>query len=275
MRAPILAVILASVPALAAADEVAQAPAPAPTATAPAYAPVATIEQQPVVVNARAEDPNIDRVFLLPSAETQPAGTLSFNDYELLLLGVTYGVTDNFQITGQALAPIVKDMPTFLNGSAKLVVLRTDRLRLAVQGGLTYVNANDDGPDNDSALGASLGGIVSICLDADCHSMATGSVTGFSAIAGDNTDNDIGILYSGGVTAKVAKHAKLLLEVTSAAAQTSESGFTSADSALVSYGVRFFSSSIAGDIGFVKPVGDAGDDDFILCLPFINFTYRQ
>ena len=58
-------------------------------------------------------DPNIDRGFLLPTAMTQPAGTLTYNNYELLLHGITYGLTDRVQLSATVLSPITKDMPFF------------------------------------------------------------------------------------------------------------------------------------------------------------------
>jgi hypothetical protein len=277
MRAPILALVLASVPAIASAQE---APPPPIAPMAPPAAGVVAPAAEPADI-ARLEDPNIDRVFLLPSADTQPKGTFAFNDYELFMIGLTYGVTDNFQLSATTLAPIVKDMPTFLSASAKLRVVGEGRVHLALQGTLTYVNDGDDGDSEESVFGGSLGALATFCLDEPCRSALHASVTGMAPIAENNSSENFLLVYSAGATVKVAKHVKLLGEVTSAGINDEDSGFDQAEGALVSYGVRFFSGSIAGDVGFVKPLysddeGDGDDDDdFLLGVPFINFTFRQ
>jgi hypothetical protein len=114
--------------------------------------------------------------------------------------------------------------------------------------------------------------LASICLDAECRSLASGSVTAAMPI-NDNSEGEVALVYGAGITAKVAKHAKLLFEVDSGGGIGDE-GFQNADVAVVAYGVRFFSHEIAGDIGFVKPIGGDGGD-VALGVPFINFTYRQ
>jgi hypothetical protein len=68
---------------------------------------------------------------------------------------------------------------------------------------------------------------------------------------------------------------KLLGEVTGGTSKASGSDFSSIDGALVSYGVRFHTNRIAGDVGFIKPVSFNGDNgDFLLGLPFVSVSYR-
>jgi hypothetical protein len=70
---------------------------------------------------------------------------------------------------------------------------------------------------------------------------------------------------------RVGPHVKLLAEIASAGnSQT----FDAEHSALVSYGVRFYGSSIASDIGFIKPIGVNGAGPFVLGLPFASISYR-
>ena len=47
----------------------------------------------------RMQDPSSDRNIVLPSAETIPKGKMTFNSYELLGLGCSYGLTDNLQLS--------------------------------------------------------------------------------------------------------------------------------------------------------------------------------
>ena len=76
-----------------------------PAALARAGQPEATVGATAAAPAATA-DPNLDRGFLLPTAMTQPKGTLTYNNYELLLHGVTYGITDNLQVSATVLSPI-------------------------------------------------------------------------------------------------------------------------------------------------------------------------
>jgi hypothetical protein len=279
MRAPILALVLASVPAIASAQE---APPIAPMMPPPAAGVAAPAAESADI--ARLEDPNIDRVFLLPSADTQPRGTLSLNDYELFLFGMTYGVTDDFQISATALLPVTDDMSGFASASAKFRLLSRGRVHLALQGSLTYVGDGDDdappeaseGVDDDEggALGVSAGALATFCLDAACRSGLHASVTGLMPVTGDSTTEDYVAIYSAGATVKVAKHIKLLGEVTGVSFRDHDDSFLEGDGALVSYGVRFFSHSVAGDIGFVRPL-TGEEDTFLLGLPFVNFTFRS
>src|SRR5688572_28820601 len=79
---------------------------------APALAHVPTVTAQPsAAANPADLDPNLDRTFLLPPAMTQPKGSITYNNYELLLHGITYGLTDRVQISGTVLAPITEDIP--------------------------------------------------------------------------------------------------------------------------------------------------------------------
>ena len=63
--------------------------------TAPAVDPERVVKAAPATpaAGATSADPNIDRGFVLPTAMTQPAGSVTYNNYELLLHGVSIGVT--------------------------------------------------------------------------------------------------------------------------------------------------------------------------------------
>jgi hypothetical protein len=219
-------------------------------------------------------DPNIDRGFLLPTAMTQPEGSLTYNNYELLLHGISYGLTDRVQLSATVLSPITKDMPFFGTASVKGRVYTGERLHLALQGSATYGHIFDDGDGNVGMVGA--GALASVCLRSDCSSLLSGSATyqlGFASGQGDNTAHML--VYGASVVHRVGRHVKLLGELTSAAVRTQSDDFDNAPGLLASYGVRFHGNSIAGDVGFMKPlITDDSDDDFLLGLPFINLSYR-
>jgi hypothetical protein len=244
-----------------------------------------TVVAGPVVrAPAAAADPNIDRGFIQPTAMTQPAGTLTYNNYELLLHGLTYGITDRLQTSVTVLAPIVRDMPFLGVGSVKWQFLSTPRLHLALQGSASFVHVatgnvsppagSDTGTTTNNAYLVGGGAFASFCLREDCSSLASVNATYQLAFSGRGGDTAQAIIYGGSIVHRVAPHVKLLGEVTSMAATTvADSSFTNVSGALVSYGVRLHTTKIAGDIGFVKPVSN-GSDSFLLGLPFINVSYR-
>ena len=242
-------------------------------APVPAYAqePPAPPAAGPEVDAARLEDPNLDRCFFLPTAETQPQGALAFNNYELLFLGLSYGVTDRFQVTGTALAPIVTGMPTLFLGNVKYQALRSGSVRLALTAGFGYVGEETfDTPDSSSS-GVFAGAVASRCLSEDCHSLASFSLSAGRGFSDDDDADGLGLAFGGSLVKRVSRRTKLLFEVVSGA--SFDPAFEMLPGALLSYGIRFFGSDIAGDVGFVRPVGeDTGE--FLLGLPFINFTYR-
>jgi hypothetical protein len=226
-------------------------------------------------VGATSDDPNIDRGLLLPTAMTQPAGSVTYNNYELLLHGVTYGITDRVQGSVTVLSPVVRDMPFVGFAAVKGRVVSTDRFNLAVQGSLGWghvFNVTDSGAGDLYSGG--IGAFASYCLRQDCSSLLSASATYQLAIAGSSDNTAQTVIYGGSVVHRVGRHLKLLGEVTSAAGRAG--GETeNIDGVLVGYGVRFHTDNIAADVGFLKPVtGGVSDGDFLVGLPFASVSYR-
>lgn len=249
------------------------APSPAPQAPPPPPAPAPIALASPVTTHREPQDANIDRTFLLPTAETQPKGSLTFSDYELLLLGLTYAVTDNFQFTGTTLVPLHEDMPFVGQISAKLQLLDEGRLKVAALAGLWFVNDENDyegDSENDLVVG-SLGGAASYCLDETCAGLLSASAT----LSHSNQDDEEILLYGASLVHPLTRRIKLLLELDTATAfHDGESD--DLDGYLFGYGLRFFQGDIAGDVGFLKPVGqDFDGDELPLGIPFVNFSYRS
>lgn len=259
---------------------------PVVTATSAAWAAPAVVDgEMPTTVVAQpapqvapaADDPNIDRAFLEPTAMTQPAGSLTYNNYELLLHGFTYGITDRVQASVTALSPIVKDMPLLGIAAVKWQVLSMSRFHLALQGsaGLSHSFNGDnlaDSTSNAYLLGA--GAFATYCLRADCASLVSVNASYESVLAGGNMAN--GVVFGGAIVQRLTSHVKLLGEVTAGTSKVSGAdNFSTIDGALVSYGVRFHTNRIASDVGFIKPVSFSGDSsDFLLGLPFVSVSYR-
>ena len=216
-------------------------------------------------------DPNADRAFILPTAMTQPGGSATYNNYELVLHGLTYGITDRVQVTATVLSPIVKDIPFVGMGAVKWRFLATPRFHMALQGSFGLAHASMTGA---SATGYTLGGgaFATACLREDCSSILSASATVQRFFDGHGTAGNV-IIYGGSLVHGVGQHVKLLAEVTSVASSEQGGGYDNIPGALVGYGARILSSSIAGDIGFVRPMGD-GTNEFLLGLPFVNVSYR-
>ncbi len=245
-----------------------------------------TVARGPMATAAASTDPNLDRGFLLPTAMTQPAGSVTYNNYELLLHGVTYGITDNVQASVTVLSPIVSDMPFVGFGAVKWRLSPTERIHVAAQlsgmYGHSFSDNLDDGNQNIYSLGT--GAFVSGCLREDCSSLLSASATYQLAFLGGPTTLDGAeqstrtthmIVYGASLVHRVANHVKLLAELTSATGKGgSQNDFDNLPGALASYGVRFHTANLAGDVGFVKPLIEDEDDSFLMGLPFVNISYR-
>ena len=224
----------------------------------------------------QARDPHIDRAVILPTGQTQPAGSWSFYDYELLLTGLSYGVTDNVQIGVHTIVPVTSlDEFFYASGSAKWRLVSAGRVRLSAVGSLHYFRIDD--PFNDDGTGdvtiGTLGGALSLCLDEGCESLASATVqTGF--LVDEDDGGYAPFIYGGSVVARISRRVKLLGEVASAGVYGDGEWF-GAEGALVSYGARFHTDDIAGDLTLVNPQprGD-GEEGWPLGFPFVVFTYR-
>ncbi len=238
-------------------------PPPQPPVVAGQPAPPASTVDKGIV-----DDANAGRSWLMPTALIEPAGTWSFSDFQLFLISLGYSVTDQFSISATTLLPIVSDMPFWLFVNAKVQVVKSGRVRAALQGALTTVRA-----DNESANGAVLGGALTLCIDDACHSHFSAYVgAGFA----HQNESAVPFVFAGSLAYRVANHVKLMLEADSAyiAGNINEA----ANGFLAWYGVRFTSNIIGVDLGFAKPICTDGTDCSIkelpMGFPFVSFTYR-
>jgi hypothetical protein len=250
---------------LAASPARAQVAGPPGTPAAPGPSVPSTVDP------GTLEDANSGRVAIMPTALTPPAGTFSFEDWELFLVSVSYAVTDQLVITGTTMIPVTDQLYWgFL--SAKLQVLRAGRLRLAAQAGVLAVTANgDDSSDSTSAF--DLGGVATLCLDDGCFSHLDGAVAAGFAQQGDSS---VPVGFMGGLVAKVGRHVRLVAEADTAHMFGDISG--QANGLLAWYGLRFTSSDIGVDLELVKPLCGGDDCDssaFPLGFPFVTFSYRS
>jgi hypothetical protein len=248
-----------------------QAPPPPPEA-APMLAPVPPPVQAPVskVDKGVLDDANSGRAWLMPTGLSDPAGTWSFSDFELLLIGAGYAVTDELSVSLTTLLPITNDIPFWMLANVKYQIINSGRVRGAVQAAFTY--SRDTSGSTTSSLGAGeVGGALTLCLDDECHSHASGFLgAGFA----QESDAAVPFLVAGSIAGRLNKHVKIVVEADSAfiAGKINET----ANGFLLWYGVRFTSRNIGVDLGLMKPIYDGSSNDtLVLGFPFVSFTYRS
>ena len=207
---------------------------------------------------ATATDPNIDRGFLLPTAMTQPAGSVTYNNYELLLHGITYGITDRVQVSVTVLSPIVEDMP-FVGFAAVKGRIVSDRPLPPGAAGIARLGTRlQFERRRRQPLHRRRGRAGQLLPARDCSSLASASATYQLVMPTAPTPAHM-VVYGGSIVHRVGRHVKLLGEVTSAAGGARDSGdLENLEGVLVGYGVRFHTNAIAADVGFLKPIVPTG-----------------
>lgn len=232
----------------------------------PAPPPTLPVEPPSKVDKGIIEDANAGRSWVMPTALTEPAGTWSFSDYELFLVSLGYAVTDELSISATTMLPIVEDMPFWLLVNAKYQVIHSGRVRGAIQGAITTVHDGDS-----SATAGVIGGALNLCLDDDCRSTIGGYVgAGFA----HEDQSAVPLVFAGSLAYGINKHVKLLLEADTG--YIAGGGIDEAANGFLGwYGVRFTSSIIGVDLGFMKPICDDCDIGLPMGFPFLSFTYRS
>jgi hypothetical protein len=218
-------------------------------------------------------DPSADRSLLFSSAETLHQGDVTINSYELIGLGVSYGITDSIELSGSTIIPAWRDAPLTLFLSGKFQVVRLPSLLFSVQTSAGILSGFPDDDDGSSTLG--LSALLDVILDSQGDFVFSTSVqTGWNYFFDDSESFGL-VALTLAFNARVAKIVKLLFEV------VIPGGFTSDDFALVeeatvfNYGVRFFGDSIAVDLSFLRPIAPVINlDYFVMGIPYVTFSAR-
>jgi len=239
----------------------------APPDEAPGQSPAA---------GARARDAAIDRGFLTAHAETIGRDKWAINAYELVFIGVTYGFTDDIQASLSTLLPVTTDIPLVLALQPKFVLARTDTTVVALRVPLTFVTGTD-GEGSIGTFGA--GALVDHYLDPRGRIALHGGLLVSSAFGSPFDLSDAFDLAQGaifeldlGASLGVSRVVKLLLEVQTFAA-LGTGGFEVAHAVLVNYGLRLHGDSLAGDLGFIRPIG-VDTDPLLLGIPYLALSSR-
>lgn len=140
-------------------------------------------------------------MLLLPTAETQPAGTTSLTSYEIVVLQATYAFNDSTQLSLTATPPIEGIVP--LDLSIKSTLARGEGYRLAAFGGVSGATGLENGP----AWIGHVGMVGQACFDRFCRSSANVGATTF--LLGPATF----VATGAGVVARVSELFAVLVEV--------------------------------------------------------------
>ena len=224
------------------------------------------------------EDPNLDHAWLMPTAITQPRDAWKVSDTEVVFLGLSYGVTDDFTVTVGGMPPLWGDYTAWLTGKYRF--LRSGRFSLAGHASTmlhhepAHIDDFDDEVAADSEVWQTLGLAGSFCIDAACRSVLSAYGGGMFGVA--DTDSRFGLL-GGSAIVHVGGPAKLVFE----ADVGNQIGWAGdSDGALLWFGgVRVAGPKIAVDFGgaggVVQAAGFADGGVGAPLLPWFKIAFRS
>jgi len=209
-------------------------------------------------------------------AETVGAGRLAVSDRNLVVVGVSYGFTDNLQATATGLLPVYEGAPHTAAIEARQVVARTARATVAVRGAAGVINQ----PANTrTALVLGAGGLADLDVSSGGGLALHGALsagTGLGEHLSDVFDISDGMAILGEVGASARVHERLALQAELWLPTTwagSQGKVSSLQWALLAYGLRFTSRAVSVDAGFVKGLGHGIDiDPYLLGFPYLGAT---
>jgi hypothetical protein len=202
-------------------------------------------------------EPNADRVVLLPTAYTHPAGTVYLSSYEIVVLQAGYALTDRTQITLTATPPLEGGLVP-LDLSLKTAVYRGPLVRAA---GLFSASGIGGLIGSGLALVGRVGGVVQLCPDPACRS---------SLVAGTNLTLVGAVIMASslGAIVRLGRRVALLAEADTITPLGTAAG--EVNGVALSLGVRLFWRRFAADLavahGFNAETGGT--------LPLLVLTYR-
>jgi len=226
----------------------------------------------PPAADVRALSAHADRVVLMPTAETHPAGTLFFDGYEIVVAGAGYALTDDVQ----ASITFASDFSStvFVDLSCKGNLLRSRYLRLAAAASLDYAHGEQD----ELPFGRATG-IAQLCADPGCRSSLS---LGFTLVAHDAPDTIVPLGLGAGFIAHVGGDFDMLLEYSAVLNAGRELDLIDLPVYLLAYGARMSGNRHwALDVTLLRPL--RADSTLrsraprvfdLLGVPFLAFTYR-
>ncbi len=221
-------------------------------------------------------DAAVDRNIIFSSAETINKGALTINSYELFLLGLTYGFSNDFQGSFTTLLPITADFPLTMMFSGKWQFLNTGKILVSLQPNFGFMTQ-----EGDTLGGFGIGIAADFIVDDDGEYVFTLSETNmmlFGNVGSDGVLSDgVAFAVAAGFTARVARAVKLLVEMSVPGAAVWDRGDFELfpEGTLFSYGVRFFGETVAVDLSFLRPIHPDADAGFLVMgFPYLTFSAR-
>ena len=221
--------------------------------------------------SVRHTSAHADRVVLVPTAETQPQGTLFLSSYEIVGGGAGYAFSDRLQASVVG-ATDLDALWAEINVKANL--LRSRWLRIAVQTSIDYAR----GEDEEIPFGR-VGGTVQLCFDLPCRSSMSMAAT---VVAHDAPDTLLPLGAGLGFIAFLSHELSLLLEYAGLFDATENLELIDLPLFLVSYGIRISGSPTWSlDLALARPLrsedglrtDSVGVFD-LMGVPLAAFTFR-
>lgn len=208
--------------------------------------------EQPAETGAKPgwrDDPDVNSLLLVPTAETLPAGDVYYRNFLLLFNNLGLAVSDNFNLSVMATFPITADAFVFSLG-AKLRLLSREKSGVGIAASASAWFADDEN------LGT-IGGIVSF---GDRRRSLTAAVN----VAFVEDDSETFFLVGGDV--QVGPGLKLLAEYgNSESAISDENDFNG----IINVGFRLFWEKTSFTLTGFRPLEETGD---FIAFPLAMFS---
>jgi hypothetical protein len=209
----------------------------------------------------RTRDAHHDRLFIAPTAETNPRGSFYATSYEIVILQLGYAITDSTQISVTGTPPLGTEGIVPADVSLKTVVLREPRVSVAAMVSASGVV----GFEEFSGFLGRVGGVVTLCADAtECRlSVSLGSNV---ALAGPAS-----LWFSGaGLSFRAGRFVSLIAELDTLVPLAEPIG--EVNGVLGALGVRLSGRAWGVDLALMRG-GKAGAGVGAI-VPFLAASYR-
>lgn len=200
------------------------------------------------------EDPNATRLYFAPTAHMMRRGEAYFCDIWLFLLCLTGGLSDRLTMGGgMSIVPGIDISDNVFYLTPKVGIVTQEKFALAV--------------------GAFAGWSGAVTDDADSF----GILYGVSTFGDRDRNFSLGLgwaYYNDDIAHNPLVLAGLKLRMTRGTAFVSENYILpDSEGGIVSFGIRFFNERIAGDVAFLRYVGD-NDGDQGIGIPFVGLAVK-
>jgi hypothetical protein len=222
----------------------------------------------------RRNDASVDRNILNSTAETIKEGQWTVNSYEVIGVGLSYGVTDDFQLSGTLFPlPGGKGDEFVIFSLTGKYRMRTTRDSIFSLKPLVVASSNY----RSGAVLAGLSAIYDEILDEEGKFVLTLGGSALGAFGSTNSgvhlsDRLIMSLHSG-LSAQLGNRFKVIGELILPASYFNGEAHISKNALLFNYGVRLFGPTFAMDLSLMKLL-QYEIPEFPFGLPFLSFSFR-